>query len=234
MLYSAFLLGFLGSFHCVGMCGPIALSLPLSPKSNFARWLGHFTYQFGKISAYVLLGILIGTLGKGISLLGFQKSYNLLLGVLLLLIGIGSLTGKYNILSYLEQRMVFFKGKMGKFIQRFSYTSLYSIGFLNGLLPCGLVYIAILGASSFGTFSDSVLYMFFFGLGVMPSLVALSVFGHVASFSWRNKLRKIYPLTSVVLGVFLIIRSIYIDRHLPYSPFDNVHHEIPMCSGRVQ
>ena len=231
MLYSAFILGFLGSFHCVGMCGPIALSLPLSKNSNVARWIGHFIYQSGKISAYVILGAIIGMMGEGITLLGVQKGYNIFLGLLMLALGLGSLSGKYNFLFYLEQKMGMMKGRMGSFFHQYSNYALFSIGFLNGLLPCGLVYMAILGASSFGEWGSAVLYMFFFGLGVMPALVALSVFGHFSSIPIRKHLRKIYPLSAMVLGIFLIFRSVYIGKQLPVSPFESSNKEIPLCSG---
>lgn len=233
MIYSAFIIGFLGSFHCIGMCGPIALSLPLSPHSHVARWVGHFIYQSGKISAYVVLGMMIGAMGEGITLLGMQKSYNMLLGLFLFLLGVGSLSGKFNLLFYLEQKMGYLKNRMGNFIHRNTNTALFSIGFLNGLLPCGLVYIAILGASSFGNLVNSVLYMFFFGLGVMPALVFVSVFGHFAGITLRNRLKKIYPLTSLALGIFLIFRSVYVEKHLPFSPFALQNHEIPLCSGNA-
>lgn len=229
LLYTAFILGFLGSFHCVGMCGPIALSLPLSTRSNTARWLGHFTYQFGKILAYVFLGLIIGTVGKGISLLGIQNWYTILLGITLLIIGLGSISKRFNVLFWLEQKMAFFKGNLGGFFAKSTFSTLFTIGFLNGLLPCGLVYVAILGASALGDIGSSMLYMFLFGLGVAPALIMLSVFGHFATVKWRSIFKNIYPYVSILLGIMLLARGIYFMQPSHNSPLDNTNISVPMC-----
>lgn len=231
MLYSAFLLGFLGSFHCIGMCGPIALSLPLSQKSNVARWLGHYTYQIGKILAYISLGVLMGIFGRGISFFGFQNWYAILLGITMLWIGASMLSKKFNILLYLEQKMAFFKGDIARFFSTSSYFSLFSIGFLNGLLPCGLVYMAILAAAAMPNINDAALYMLLFGLGVMPSLVMLSIFGHWASAQWRMRFQKAYPIVAISLGLFLILRGVYFIQLEKGMIGGKDRQEIPMCGN---
>jgi uncharacterized protein len=231
MLYSAFLLGFLGSFHCVGMCGPIALSLPLSQRSNTARWLGHFTYQAGKILAYICLGIVMGIFGKGMSFFGFQNWYAILLGAMMLWIGASTFSKKFNILIYLEQKMSFFKGNIARFFSSSGYMSLLSIGFLNGLLPCGLVYMAILAAAAMPAIEDAALYMLLFGLGVMPSLIMLSIFGHWASAQWRLRFQKAYPIVAISLGLFLIVRGVYFLQMENGTLGGHSQQEVPMCVG---
>ncbi len=231
MLYSAFILGFLGSFHCVGMCGPIALSLPLSQKSNAARWLGHFTYQFGKITAYVVLGLIFGFFGKGISLLGVQEWFSILMGASVFLLGLAMLAKQKNLLFYAEQKMSFLKINLNRFFQKHTFRSLFSIGFFNGLLPCGLVYLAIVGAIATGSIWLSMTYMLLFGLGVMPSLVLLSIFGHLATLQWRGVLQKIYPYASIFLGVFLILRGVYFINLNQNNLVKKESISIPMCHG---
>ena len=85
MLWSAFLIGLFGSFHCIGMCGPIALALPVSQNNKVGLVLGRVLYNVGRAITYSAIGLVFGLLGQSLSLAGFQQSVSIVAGVLILL-----------------------------------------------------------------------------------------------------------------------------------------------------
>ena len=95
-LFSAFLVGFLGSFHCVGMCGPIALALPLEKKSNWSFFSGRLLYNGGRVLTYSVLGLLVGIIGHTIAMAGFQKVLSIATGILILIIAVFNQKGKLS------------------------------------------------------------------------------------------------------------------------------------------
>src|SRR4051812_5896860 len=90
-LLSAFIIGFLGSFHCVGMCGPIALALPLTGNSKNAILISKLLYNSGRIVTYIFLGIVAGLLGHTIMMAGFQKTLAISSGIFIIAIALGSI-----------------------------------------------------------------------------------------------------------------------------------------------
>lgn len=82
---SALLLGIMGSFHCAGMCGPIALALPLRGKNSLEKVAGGLLYNIGRTLMYGVMGGFFGLIGEGFSMIGFQKWVSLLMGILMIL-----------------------------------------------------------------------------------------------------------------------------------------------------
>jgi hypothetical protein len=225
-MWLAFSIGFLGSFHCIGMCGPIAMALPLNRKSFLKKYAGILIYNFGRITTYALMGTIFGLLGQGIRIAGFQQILSITIGILLV------------ISAFMPKILdgITFKGKIGILLSRMqyelrllfkksSYESLFSIGFLNGFLPCGLVYMAIGSSLAQNSLINSILFMVFFGLGTMPMMVFASELGSVISINFRNKIKRLIPVFIGVVGVFFIVRGMNLN--IPYiSPKINV--ERPM------
>jgi len=85
MLFSAIIFGLLGSFHCIGMCGPIAFMLPVNRTNNTKRILQVSFYHIGRLVTYGILGLLFGFLGKGFYLFGFQQYLSIIIGVIMIL-----------------------------------------------------------------------------------------------------------------------------------------------------
>ncbi len=229
-LIAAFTLGFLGSFHCIGMCGPIALALPLSSSSKWARVLGALLYNLGRSFTYAVFGIVFGLLGKSFVIAGFQQSISIFLGVLILIIVLFpersmsrfQFSGKlYNLINKL-------KSKFTHLFSQKNYYSLFLIGLLNGLLPCGLVYLGVIGAIATGDAIQGALFMVLFGLGTLPAMFSLALISNQISISFRTKIRKAVPFFVSAMAVLLILRGLNLG--VPYvspklSKTDSTKHE---------
>ncbi|MEA3478493.1 MAG: sulfite exporter TauE/SafE family protein [Bacteroidota bacterium] len=212
---SALILGLLGSFHCVGMCGPIAIALPLKHESWFARITSSLTYNIGRTITYGILGAIFGLLGKGIAVGGLQQWASIIIGVIMILsVLFPVMFRKINIESASYKMVGKTKKLFGKMFSIRSYTSLFTIGILNGFLPCGLVYIAIASAIVLGTVEKGVVYMVIFGLGTIPIMLSLSVLGNVVSVRFRKKVSRIIPYFIILIGILFILRGLNLG--IPY------------------
>lgn len=213
---AALSLGFLGSFHCVGMCGPIALALPLNKSSKFARVIGGMTYNFGRIITYSLLGLVFGLLGKSFVIAGYQQLLSIVLGVLILVIVFlpDSALKKIRIGSTLFSFVGLIKSKLAALFQQKNYASLFLIGILNGLLPCGLVYLGIIGAIATGDALKGAIFMAVFGLGTAPAMLSLALISNSISLNVRNRIRKAVPVFVVIMAAMLIVRGLNLG--IPY------------------
>ena len=214
-LFSAFLVGFLGSFHCVGMCGPIALALPLEKKSNWSFFSGRLLYNGGRVLTYSVLGLLVGIIGHTIAMAGFQKVLSIATGILILIIAM--LPFLIKRVNYLNLFLVRYTSKIkGLFKVLFGLRSrktLFLIGVVNGLLPCGFVYLALAGAATTGTMAEGMSYMLLFGLGTVPMMLTLTMAGNIFSLRTRMIIQKISPFIAVSVAILLIARGLTIDHH---------------------
>lgn len=220
-LISGFTIGLLGSFHCVGMCGPIALSLPIYHKKKIEQCWIILTYNLGRAMTYALIGLIIALLGNRLILFGFQQKLSIFAGVVILLILLFGFLLKKEI-PFLEG----FHAKVQNLLSSHLYAeknifSYWVIGMLNGLLPCGLVYVAVAAAITASTPVDAIFLMFAFGLGTMPLMVVLFVFGNFITLATRKKMRKISYLFVFLMGIFLLLRGLELG--IPYiSPIMTV------------
>jgi uncharacterized protein len=214
-LFSAFLVGFLGSFHCIGMCGPIALSLPVNKASVTSIIGGRVLYNSGRIMTYALLGLVFGLIGHTISLAGFQKGLSIAAGISILLIAFVSY-GPSKIPS-MNIAFVKFTSAIKRAFRRLfglkSKITLFLIGAVNGLLPCGFVYLALAGASATGGFLSGMNYMLLFGAGTVPVMITLSLAGNFFGLKFNRLVRRASPFIAAGLAVFLIVRGINMPQH---------------------
>lgn len=213
MIWSAFLIGLLGSFHCVGMCGPLALAVP---SRGLNRVLAALTYNLGRVLTYSVLGFLTGLVGKGFSLAGFQQGLSIIAGVAILLIILlpENQANRFLAGRWLYAPIATLKQKLGILFTQSTYASVFSIGILNGLLPCGLVYVALFAALALGNPLLSFSYMALFGIGTFPLMLTLIVSGNLISQGLRTKIRKIVPVTVAIVGLLLIARGMNLG--IPY------------------
>ncbi|MCG8309428.1 MAG: sulfite exporter TauE/SafE family protein [Cytophagales bacterium] len=216
MLWSAFLIGFFGSFHCIGMCGPIALALPVQKKNRFNLVSGRVLYNVGRAATYSAIGLVFGLVGQSLSLAGFQQSVSIAAGILMLLMVL--LPSKYSQRLYLLKPAYgftnFLKRKFGVLLTRKSVSSIFLIGLLNGFLPCGLVYIAAAGAIASGDSMAGAIYMFIFGMGTFPIMLIVSVAGNFISLKVRKTINKAIPAFMVILAFLFILRGMNLG--IPY------------------
>lgn len=216
MLWSAFLIGVFGSFHCIGMCGPIALALPVQKNSRLNLIVGRVLYNIGRAITYAIIGLLFGLLGQSLSLAGFQQSVSIVAGVLILLMVLlpSSISQKLYLLKPAYGFTNYLKKKFGMLLKKKSTTSTFFIGLLNGFLPCGLVYIAVAGAIASGSYFDGAVYMFVFGIGTLPIMLAVSLAGNFISLSLRKRINKLIPTFMIVLAFLFILRGMNLG--IPY------------------
>ncbi|MEM8907889.1 MAG: sulfite exporter TauE/SafE family protein [Bacteroidota bacterium] len=212
MLWSALLLGLGGSLHCIGMCGPIALALPLSAQEQWEVIRQALIYHLGRVLTYVFLGGVFGGLGWGMALLGYQNGLSIFLGMVLIMAALFSFSMESAFFRFpiLTNALPRLKNKLLRQFKINGQQAAFKIGLLNGLLPCGLVYMALAGALATGHYVWGMLYMCIFGLGTLPLLLALMVFGKY-SRSFLPKLRQLQPFFLFGFGLFLIYRGMLLE-----------------------
>ena len=223
MLYTALIFGLLGSFHCIGMCGPIAFLLPLNRKNKSKQALQLFSYHFGRIFMYALLGLVFGLVGNSFNLFGFQQQLSIGIGVLMIVSIIipTKIFNRYNFSKPIYKLVSRVKSKMGQELKQKNPTTFFTIGYLNGLLPCGLVYMAVFGALAIGNAWQGSLYMAMFGLGTIPLMTTAIYLGNFLNKTIKQNILKVIPVFVVIIGLLFIIRGLGLG--IPYlSPTKSV------------
>ena len=199
------MIGFFGSLHCIGMCGPINLFMIGKSQSTTSFWI----YHFGRIVTYVFIGVLLGLIGYSASIFNGQQFITFALGIaLLMLYGIPGFRNRIERIYYQSPFFSFIKKRLADHVsakQRWLVA-----GILNGFLPCGLTYVAAAGAVVSGNLIDGMVFMMLFGIGTMPALILISLSGALSS----TKLKKLIPNTisfvAIISGSLLILRGLLI------------------------
>lgn len=216
MLYTALIFGLLGSFHCVGMCGPIAFLLPVDRNNNVKKIGQTFLYHFGRILAYSIIGLAFGLVGKSLNLFGFQQQLSIFIGILMLLvIFIPQKTfNRYNFSKPVFKIISKVKSALGKELKKKTPDTFLTIGLLNGFLPCGLVYMAVFGAIATGDALSGSLYMAVFGIGTIPLMTTAIYLGNFLNAQVRQRVRRAIPVFVVIIGCLFIVRGLGLG--IPY------------------
>lgn len=216
MWISALVLGLLGSFHCVGMCGPIAFMLPVDRKNSFRKGGQVFLYHFGRILSYSLLGLLFGWIGKGLFLFGMQQWLSIVIGILMIAVVLlpKKIWNRINGSKPISKLLFKVKSNLGAALKKRTSDTFLTIGFLNGFLPCGLVYMAVFGAIAMGTAAEGSLYMALFGLGTIPLMTAAVYLGSVITNTVKQRIRKSIPVFVVLIGCLFVLRGMGLG--IPY------------------
>lgn len=217
MLGTAFLLGFFGSLHCVAMCGPIAIMLPTNKENSFFISVQSLSYHIGRVVTYAIIGFVIGALAKYIThLFHWQQHLSVLAGLFIILMGvfpnIKSSNSKFS--KHIFRLTSIAKIKLGLTLKKKGFLSFLAIGFFNGWLPCGLVYVAALGALASPSALEGAIYMTSFGLGTIPLLGVAQYFGFLVKSSTLQKLRRYLPVLLIIIGILFVLRGLGL--HIPY------------------
>lgn len=207
MLWTALVLGFLGSFHCIGMCGPIALAVGGNKGQNFL-W-NKIIYNLGRSLTYALLGLIIGSLGFSLSLAGVQQGISITLGVLVVLLSVSyKKADRFLTIPTLSGVVTWIKSHLAKNLKAGSKLAFFTTGLVNGLLPCGMVYMALVVAMGMQSSLLGATYMFFFGLGTIPMLLGLMVSGSLLPAIRRQQVQKAIPYLGILIGVLMVFRGL--------------------------
>jgi uncharacterized protein len=212
----AFILGVISNLHCLGMCGPIALAIPLNRSSKSTMLFGMLQYHIGRVLVYAILGYIVGYIGMGIKLFGVLQAISIIAGIgIIIYAWRKKLFKTSSSSSSINQKITSsFSKNMGKIMRSESPLKLFLLGALNGLLPCGMVYTALITAVVLGTPLLSATSMLAFGLGTLPGLVAFSVFAHQLGNPIRSKINRYLPYLVTVVGILIILRGMNLD--IPY------------------
>lgn len=216
MILSALGLGLASGFHCVGMCGPIALSLGLTGRQGMKFYLQNLTYQLGRAFSYSILGAALGLLGKGFSMAGFQGYLSIIAGILLIIMALFSFgqkdfAARIPALNHLLLRI---KMNLGKLLRKADLKSRFFTGVLNGFLPCGAVYMGLTASLAAGGIWQGAAFMGLFGLGTIPLMFGVVLAGGLMSQTFRLKALKVIPVVMIILGGLFIVRGLEIG--IPY------------------
>jgi uncharacterized protein len=232
MLYSAFIFGLISSLHCIGMCGPIAMMIPVDRVNPAKKVTQIITYHLGRLSAYAAIGLIFGLVGKGFFLAGIQQRLSIFIGIAMIIsiVTPERVLANYNFSKSVYRLISKIKSSLGKQFKNKSYQSLYTIGLLNGFLPCGMVYVALFGAIAMQSVPFGILYMVLFGLGTVPMMSSVTYLNSFMTLSFRNKVQKAIPYVGVAIGVLFILRGLGLG--IPYISPANASlfvQETPNC-----
>lgn len=209
----AFFTGLFGSIHCIGMCGPLAFAVPCFHKQGWLIVFDKLVYNLGRTFTYTLLGLIIGLAGRQLWLAGMQQTISILTGILIvfaassriLKLSVGKGTWSARIMQPFNRLIAYsLQHKYGHLIT----------GILNGFLPCGFVYLAMAGALNTGSVTASAAYMFWFGIGTLPLMLAAMVSTGFAGPLFRRRINKTMPYLMLCLGAWFVLRGLNMD--IPY------------------
>jgi len=226
---AGFTLGAAGSMHCIGMCGPLSLALPMHHLSKPSRFFSLLLYQAGRVFTYATIGLILGLAGRKIYIAGYQQGFSISMGTLIIILAVFYFLNKRSVHFSLFNG--FYSG-VQKIISRLLRSSKGPIGFFligmaNGLLPCGMVYIAVASALSFATVSESAGFMAMFGAGTLPAMMLVGYAGQAIKPEIRFSIRKAVPFFIMLMGIVLILRGLnlgipFLSPELPVSSAENV------------
>jgi uncharacterized protein len=202
-------LGLVSSFHCVGMCGPLTFALPLRRHKALYRFTALLLYQLGRIVTYAAVGFLFGLVGRRIYIQGYQQWFSTGLGVVVLFMALLYFLHRYDFhVPFLKGFYVWVQKIISSLLQKVNNLfGFFAMGMANGLLPCGMVYIALITTLSFTTLAGSISFMAMFGMGTLPAMMLVGMAGQFVKPSVRSSMQKAVPWFVVLVGVVLVLRG---------------------------
>ncbi len=212
MYWLAFTFGLISSLHCLGMCGPLQAVVMGSWLKSKRRgnWL---VYHSGRLSIYIVLALIASILGSSLGVPDLQGSFTIIAGLVLILgyFGFKALAWDRKILGLFTP---FLRRVQSKAQGRSGRLWYFSSGALNGLLPCGMVYAALVPALALEGPASAAIYMLFFGIGTLPLLLGFNLFSNDLMLRFAPQVQKLIPLSIMVIGALLILRGMELD--IPY------------------
>jgi uncharacterized protein len=219
MVSAALIFGFLTGFHCIGMCGPIAVALPLKSNTWFSRVSSALIYNTGRTITYSAMGLLFGLVGQGFRIAGLQQWLSITIGIAMILsvffpLLFNSFAAKSPVFPLVNR----VKSSLGLLFGKKTYSSLLMIGLLNGLLPCGPVYVAIGLSLAAGNAVNGMIYMALFGLGTIPIMLGLNLLGNFITAPMRKNMRRVVPVFIVIMGIWFLLKGLGLGVHFISPP----------------
>jgi len=225
----AFVMGLVGSLHCLGMCGPIAMALPMGNRSTAGRLYGGLLYNLGRILTYTWLGLVLGLAGGFLITPKLQSAICIFFGAAILVYLLLPSTIKKTVAGKTPAKGFFLalRKQLGKLLSAQTNSSFFGVGMLNGLLPCGMIYLALTSSFLTGSVVKGSLFMAAFGAGTFPAMLAAVFFGSFFNQQVRLNLRKAVPFFLACMAVLLVLRGLNLG--IPY-----VSPSLPQNAARVE
>jgi hypothetical protein len=219
LISAALLFGFLTGFHCIGMCGPIAVALPLKSNTWLSRVYSALIYNMGRVVTYSVMGLVFGLLGQGLRIAGLQQWLSIVIGSVMILsvffpLLFKPIAAKSPLFPFVNK----LKNQLGLLFGKKTYSSLFLIGLLNGLLPCGPVYVAIGLSLAAGSALSGMFYMSLFGLGTIPIMLGLNLLGNFVTAPMRKYMRKAVPVFILLMGIWFVLKGLGLGVHFVSPP----------------
>lgn len=214
-------MGLFGSIHCAVMCGPLLFAVQGAQAISWRVIINKLLYQVGRILTYGFFGMVLGLFGNLATIQGWQRGFSLFTGLLLLCIGLFYFFGKRSqrLANWQTKVVQPFAKLMGKWLYRPGGS--FIAGVLNGILPCGMVYMALASAMSANAWQNSFLFMVLFGLGTLPLLLVFSFAGNAPRNFFKKGFAQVIPYLYVLMGIWFLLRGANLD--IPYlSPLIHV------------
>lgn len=210
IIIPALLLGLASSLHCIGMCGPLSLAMPVGGLNGRRRIMLILSYQAGRIFTYGMFGLVAGLAGRGIFSAGYQQAFSIIAGLIVLIAATGYFAGRNaGPMSFLNGFYRFLSGLLFRLLKEAGRAhGAFLFGIANGFLPCGMVYIAAITAFSLGDAHSSVLFMLLFGAGTLPAMLLAAFAAGRLNFKTRKWVGKISPYVITGMGLLLILRGL--------------------------
>jgi sulfite exporter TauE/SafE len=213
MLISAIILGLISSMHCIGMCGPIAMMLPLDRRNPARKAAQLLLYHSGRTTAYASLGLVFGLMGKGFYMAGLQQNLSIIAGVAMIIVAVvpEKHFARYNFSKPVYRAISKVKTSLGAQFRKQGNKALFITGVLNGYLPCGLVYAALFGAIAMQGIGGGIVYMMLYGLGTIPMMSAVVYASGFIGNNMRSLMAKAVPYAAALIGILFVVRGLGLD-----------------------
>ncbi|MSN96144.1 sulfite exporter TauE/SafE family protein [Campylobacter sp. FMV-PI01] len=198
---------FLSFAHCIGMCGGfvLAYSIKLAKKTKLEAFFYSISYHFARICAYVFLGILANFFGSIFAISSkLSGIFHFLVGVFLIILGAGLLK-RGEILKFIENDKIwqkFFKNRTKNALKKDGFLSFLILGFLNGLIPCGVVYTFVAMAMLSKSVFSSILIMLTFGIATLFSLLFMAFLSKILNDKFKHLMFIISSVLIIIFGIY--------------------------------
>ena len=214
-ILTGFIIGLSSNFHCIGMCGPIAIAIPVDRKNNFTILKGGLQYNIGRTISYGILGLVIGSIGLTIHTFGVLQWLSIITGALMILFAWRKYFSKlFSMNIHVSGMQTFIKKPFGRLLKSKSRYKLWLLGALNGLLPCGMVFIALINALLTGEVLASSMAMIAFGIGTLPAMIAVIYMINKITTKMRQRMSSFVPYLLTIVGLLIILRGLNLG--IPY------------------
>ena len=215
------LLGVVSSVHCLGMCGPLVLSIGprLDRTARTTQVARLLLYHGGRVATYTLLAIPAGLAGRMLWVQGLGRAVAIAAAIALIAAAMG-MRGlqTFGAVARLSASAA---GRACAAAARWrrSRPALGAVaaGAANGLLPCGMVYAAVVVAAASGTVANAFSTMVGFGVGTMPALVALSMSAASLPLGFRSRLQRLTPVVLLLAAALLLVRAFDVPGGGPHT-----------------